>query len=248
MKRFIPAILMALALVSACDTFKAGVYQDNLIMPLQGSQEDSLFYNVSLQYASAGLTIPAMEKMNAAIVDMAFDMENAESSASLEEAAAQYRENLIDEYITENAGMVGRLPVLTWEDSITGEFTGKFRNWRNYQINFYFYRGGAHGSSTCALMVFDAKTGDVLTEDALFTDWYFEKVADLMRESVKADLEAQNPEALEILDMDQIVPNTNFSVGPDGVMWLFQPDDLLPHAFGPLCITVPWDCLKPYLR
>jgi len=247
MRRFFPAAIAVLLVVSACDTFKAGVYEDELVMPLQGSEADSLFYNVSIEYASAGLNIPAMEKMNAVIVAQAFDMED-QDSGSLEETAVRYRENLIDEYITENSGMIGRMPVLSWEDSITGEFTGKYKGWRNYQINYYFYRGGAHGSSTCSLMVFDSKTGEAITEDALFTDWYFDKVALLMQESVKAQLEAETPEALEILDMDQIVPNTNFSVGPDGVMWLFQPDDLLPHAFGPLCVTVSWDKLKPYLR
>lgn len=239
---------MALAaLVTACDSFKVGVFEDEMIMPLEGSEADSLFYKVSIQYASKGMLIPAMEKMNAAIVAQAFDMEDSDA-ATLEETAVQYRENLIDEYITENSGMIGKMPVLSWEDNIIGEFTGKYKGWRNYQINYYFYRGGAHGSSTCSQIVFDAKTGEPLTEDDLFTDWYFDKVALLMKESVKAQLEAENPEALEILDMDQIVPNTNFSVGPDGVMWLFQPDDLLPHAFGPLCVTVSWDKLKPYLK
>lgn len=247
MKRLVPAILMALVLVTSCDTFKAGVYEDDLVMPLQGSQEDSLFFKVSLQYAKAGLPIPAMDRINSAIVAQAFDMEDSDA-ATLEETAVQYRENLIDEYITENSGMVGKMPVLTWEDNITGEFTAKYKGWRNYQINYYFYRGGAHGASTCALIVFDAKTGEPLTEQALFTDRYFEKVADLMQAQVKADMEAENPDVLELLELDQVVPNTNFSVGPDGVMWLFQPDDLLPHAFGPLCVTVSWDKLKPYLR
>lgn len=247
MKRLLPAILISLALVTACDTFKASVFEDEMVMPLEGSQEDSLFYKVSLQYASKGMLIPAMEKMNSAIVAQAFDMEGVDIGP-LEETAAQYRENLIDEYITENSGMVGEIPVLTWEDTLTGEFTAKYKGWRNYLINYYWYRGGAHGASTCCQIVFDAKTGDVVTEADIFTDGWFDKVAALMQAQVRADIEADNPGVLDLLDMEQVVPNTNFSVGPDGVMWLFQPDDLLPHAFGPLCVTVSWDSLKPYLR
>lgn len=248
MKRLIPAIFMALgALVSSCDTFKAGVFEDEMVMPLEGSQEDSLFYKVSIQYASKGMLIPAMEKMNAAIVGQAFDMEGVDIGP-LEETASQYRENLIDEYITENSGMVGEIPVLTWEDTLTGEFTSKYKGWRNYLINYYWYRGGAHGASTYCQIVFDAKTGDVITEADIFTDGYFDKVAALMQAQVKADIEADNPDVLELLDLEEVVPNTNFSVGPDGIQWLFQPDDLLPHAFGPLCVTVSWDLLKPYLR
>lgn len=247
MKRLVPAIFAAILLVSACDNFKVGVFEDEMIMPLEGSEADSLFYKVSIQYASKGMLIPAMEKMNAAIVAQAFDMEDSDA-ATLEETAVQYRENLIDEYITENSGMIGKMPVLSWEDNIIGEFTGKYKGWRNYQINYYFYRGGAHGSSTCSQIVFDAKTGDVVTEADIFTDGCYDKVASLMQAQVKKDIEADNPEILELLNLEEVVPNTNFSVGPDGVQWVFQPDDLLPHAFGPLCVTVSWDNLKPYLR
>ena len=247
MKRLVPAIFAAILLVSACDNFKVGVFEDEMIMPLEGSEADSLFYKVSIQYASGGTLIPAMERMNAAIVAQAFDMEDSDA-ATLEETAVQYRENLIDEYITENSGMIGKMPVLSWEDNIIGEFTGKYKGWRNYQINYYFYRGGAHGSSTCSQIVFDAKTGDVVTEADIFTDGCYDKVASLMQAQVKKDIEADNPEILELLDLEEVVPNTNFSVGQSGVMWLFQPDDLLPHAFGPLCVTVSWDKLRPYLR
>ena len=135
MKRLIPVIFVALgALVTACDSFRAGVFEDEMVMPLEGSEADSLFYKVSLQYASKGMLIPAMEKMNAAIVAQAFDMEGVDIGP-LEETAAQYRENLIDEYITENSGMVGEIPVITWEDSIPGEFSAKYKGWRNWPVN-----------------------------------------------------------------------------------------------------------------
>ena len=246
MKKIFP-ILAALLAVCSCDTFKAGVYQDELVMPLQGSANDSLFFKLSIQYASKGMLIPAMEKMNAAIVSQAFDMES-QDIGSLEQTAAVYRENLIDEYITENSSMVGELPVLSWEDVLTGEFTGAYKGWRNYQISYYCYRGGAHGYSTYTQIVFDKKTGDTVTEDVLFAPEYFAPVAALMRERVKADLEADNPDILEFLEMESVVPNGNFSVSESGVEWIFQPDDILPHAFGLLSVTVPWEELKPYMR
>lgn len=248
MKKLVP-LFAALALIGlyACDSFKAGVYQDEMIMPLEGSQEDSLFYKVSIQYAKSGMLIPAMEKMNAAIVGAAFDMEGVDIGP-LEETAIQYRENLIDEYITENSSMVGELPVLTWEDILNGEFTSKYKGWRNYLISYYWYRGGAHGSTTCVQIVFDAKTGEVVTEADLFTDYYEEKVGALIQEQIRADISRDNPDAMEIFDVDEAAPNGNFSVGPDGVQWIFQPDDLLPYAFGPLAVTVSWDKLRPYMR
>lgn len=248
MKKIFPlfAALMIISL-NACDNFRYGVYQDEMVMPLEGSTQDSLFYKVSIQYAQSGMSVQAMEKMNAAIVAAAFDMEGADIG-TLEETAIQYRENLIDEYMTENSGLAGEVPVLTWEDILTGEFTSKYRDWRNYFISYYWYRGGAHGATTCFQIVFDAKTGDVITEAGLFTDFYEEKVGALIQEHVRADIEAENPSVVEFFDVDQAAPNGNFSVGPDGVQWLFQPDDLLPYAFGPMTVTVPWDELRPYLR
>ena len=246
MKKLIPLIAL-LALVCSCDRFRAGVYQDEMVMPLEGSRDDSLFYKLSLQYVSSGMLIPAMEKVNTAIVAQAFDLE-ASDIGTLEETANLYRDNLIDEYITENSGMVGQMTVLSWEDIITGEFTSRYKGWRNYQVNYYCYRGGAHGYSTYSLLVFDAKTGELLTQEALFADGYEEPVSLLMRARAQETLEADNADILDFLEVDDIIPNGNFSVGQDGVEWFFQPDSILPHAFGLLSVKLSWEELKPYLR
>lgn len=242
MKRLIP-LLAVLLIAFSCDRFHAATYQDDMVMPLQGAR-DSLHFKVSIQYASSGMLIPAMEKMNAAIVTRAFDLEGGENG-SLEETASQYRENLIDEYITENEGLVGQMPVLTWEDYTIGEFGEKYRDWRNYSISYYCYRGGAHGYSTLSLIVFDRKSGEVITEDSLFADGWLAPVSALMQERVMEELQE---EVREFVQKEGIVPNANFSVSEDGVEWLFQPDDILPHAFGPLTVTLSWKELKPYLR
>lgn len=245
MKKLVP-LFAALLLVCACDGFRTSTYQDEIVMALDGSPNDSLFYKLSLEYVSAGMLIPAMEKMNAAIVMQAFDLDHM--NGTMEEIASTYRENLIDEYITENGDLAGTMPVLTWEDSITGEFSSTYKNWRNYTITYYCYRGGAHGFTTFNQIVFDRKTGDVLKETDIFADGYAQPVAELMRARVKADLEAEDPEILDFLEMDYVQPNTNFSVSSAGVQWIFQPDDILPHAFGMLSVTVPWEDLKPYLK
>jgi len=244
MKRLIPLFAM-LMLACACNSFKTQTYEDEMVMPLEGSAQDSLFYKLSLQYVSGGMSAEATQKVNGAIAIQAFDMEGG--SESIEENATAYRENLIDEYINENQGLVDELPVLTWEDMITGEFTKPYKKWKNYIITYSCYRGGAHGYSTFNQIVFDGKSGEVLQESQLFKEAYVEPVAELMREKVKADLQANDPDALEFLEMEYIVPNGNFSLSEDGVNWIFQPDDILPHAFGMLSITLDWEKLKPYL-
>jgi hypothetical protein len=248
MKRLIPVIFVALgALVTACDSFRAGVFEDEMVMPLEGSEADSLFYKVSIQYASKGMLIPAMEKMNAAIVAQAFDMEGVDIGP-LEETAAQYRENLIDEYLRENEELVGGTSVLSWADELTGTFGEDHQGWRNYTINYYSFRGGAHGYTSTTPLVFDSKTGELVLEADLFRDGYEEPLSELMQKKVTEFLKGEDESLLSLVEMSYVEPNENFSVGPDGVQWLFQADEIWPHAFGPLTVTLSWDELAPFLK
>lgn len=245
MKKIFP-LLGALLLLAACDTFKTQTYQDNMVMPLAEGRADSLFYSLSLEYATGGMLIPPMEKMNQVIEQQAFDLEDV--SGSLEELATTYRENLIDEYITENSGAANQGGVLTWEDRINGMFTGSYKNWRNYQLSYYTFRGGAHGIQTVSQLVFDKKTGELLAEAGLFAPGYEAPVAKLMQEAVRAEMEADDPELLPLVEMEFVVPNGNFSVGESGIQWMFQPYEVGPYALGIITATVSWEDLKPYLN
>ena len=234
----------ALLLLTACDNFNTKTYQEDLAMPLADGQTDSLLYAISLEYVSSGPRIPIMEKMNQRIVQQAFDLEGV--SGQPEELATTYRENLIDEYITENSG--SQSGVLTWEDKINGVFTVKYKKWRNYLLSYYSFRGGAHGIQTLSQLVFDKETGEVLTENDLFAPGYEEPVAQLMKKAVMADMEATAPELKELVELEFVVPNGNFSVGEGGVKWIFQPYEVGPYALGIVTADVSWSDLKPYLN
>ena len=238
--------LSALILLAGCNSLQTATYQDDLVMPLAEGQEDSLFFALSLEYATGGLRIPPMESLNQTIMQQAFDLEDA--SGTLEELATTYRENLIDEYITENGDPEEERGLLTWEDKINGVFTHEYKGWYNYLLSYYSYRGGAHGIQTVSQLVFDQKTGDLLTENQLFREGFTEPVSELMRRAVKAEFEAEDPELLQLVEMDFIVPNGNFSVGDNGIQWIFQPYEVGPYALGIVIATVPWKALKPYLK
>ena len=236
----------ALLLLAACDTFTTRTYQDDLVMPLAEGVTDSLFYTISLEYVSGGMRIPPMEKMNQTIVQQAFDLEGV--AGTPEELATSYRENLIDEYIAENAHSTEQGGVLTWEDKINGNFTAKYKNWRNYLLSYYSFRGGAHGIQTVSQLVFDTETGDLVTEADLFAPGYEEPVAAMMQAAVKAEMEADAPELIELVEMEFVVPNGNFSVGEGGVQWIFQPYEVGPYALGIVTASVSWNDLKTYLN
>ena len=226
--------------VAACDSFQTQVYQDDLVMPASEARADSLFYTVSLEYVTEGMTASAREKMNEAIAQQAFDLED--QHVWLEQAAIRYRENLIDEYIAEE-----NFPA-TWEDRIGGSFTGVYKGWRNYQLSYYNFRGGAHGIQTVSQLVFDRKSGEVVRESDLFAPGYQAALAPLLQAAIQADMQPQDPELLSLVEMEAVAPNGNFSVGPDGIQWTFQPYEVGPFALGIVTATVSWKDVKPYLK
>ncbi len=238
------AFASALLVLAACDMVRTETYQDDLIMPLEEGQADSLFFSASIEYIVTGMKVEVRQKINSAIVTQAFDLENGEGS--LEEVAIRYRENLIDEYMNENAVLENG--IRTWEDRISGNFQPRYKDYRNYQISYYSFRGGAHGIQTLSNIVFDNKTGDVVREEDLFTPGYEEPVAQLLRLAVKTSMEEEDPELMQLVQLELVVPNGNFCVREDGVEWLFQPYEVGPYALGIVSATLSWEELKPFLK
>ena len=136
--------LSALLLLASCDLTRTETYVDDLVVPLEEGSSDSLFFSVSLEYVVTGMKVEARQALNSTIISQAFDMEDG--GGSLEEVAIRYRENLIDEYMNENAVLEGG--VRTWEDHLTGSFQARYKGWKNYLVSYYSFRGGAHGIQT----------------------------------------------------------------------------------------------------
>lgn len=245
MKKWFP--LLALLLLAACNNNpKIKTYEDVLELPLPGSQQDTLFVSLVLDYVDGGVSEEEKQKMNDAIISHAFDLE--ETDQTLEQIAVRYRDNLIDEYLNENEELVGSGQVLSWADELTGRFEDEYQGWLNYTIQYYSYRGGAHGYTTFTPLVFDKKSGDLVIESDLFQEGYEEPLSQLMRQQLMEYIKGEDESLLEVVEMSYVEPNENFTLGPDGVQWHFQADEIWPHAFGPLSVTLSWDSLKPFLK
>ena len=70
----------------------------------------------------------------------------------------------------------------------------------------------------------------------------------MLRDAVTASMQVDDEELLELVEMDSIVPNNNFSVGDSGIEWVFQPYEVGPYALGIVTATLSWKQLKPYLK
>jgi len=243
MKRIL-FFVSALLLLASCDMVRTETYQDDLVMPLEEGQADSLFFSVSLEYVVTGMKVEIRQSINKAIVAQAFDLEGGDGT--LEETAIRYRENLIDEYMNENAVLENG--VRSWEDRLTGAFQAKYKNYMNYLVSYYSFRGGAHGIQTLSQIVFDAKTGEQVHEADLFAPGYEEPVAQLLRLAVKSAMEQEDPELMQLVNLEEVSPNGNFSLHEDGVEWLFQPYEVGPYALGIVSATLTWEDLRPFMK
>jgi len=236
--------LSALLLLASCDLTRTETYVDDLVIPLEEDSPDSLFFSVSLEYVVTGMKVEARQALNSTIISQAFDMEDG--GGSLEEVAIRYRENLIDEYMNENA--VLESGVRSWEDHLTGSFQARYKGWKNYLVSYYSFRGGAHGIQTLSHIVFDAKTGLQVSEADLFAPGYEAPVAQLIRAAIQASMEKDDPELLQLVNLEEVVPNGNFGLYEEGIEWLYQPYEVGPYALGIVSATIPWEELKPYLK
>lgn len=245
MKKILPLAALLL-LLSSCHSFKAGLFEDNLVLPLAEESADTLFYSVSLEYVQAGLPDETIDQINSTILTMAFDLE--EQPGSMEETAVRYRESLIDEYLAENRNDEFQGFVRTWNDEISGSFEKSWNRCPCYTLTYYTFRGGAHGLYTITYLVFDPQTGAILTEDDLFRDGYLEPVTLLMQENIRQSFEELGPDVMDSIRMDGVAPNGNFLPGADGISWMFQPYDIAPYAMGAITADIPWEDLKPYLK
>ena len=248
MKRLIP-FAAALLLTAGCQSgFRTATYTDDQAMPLEEGSADSLILSVALDYPVKGAGEEVLDRITHGILGTVFDLE--EEPGSVEETALRYVDDLKDAYFNENEGQAGETQagVATWEDRINGYFSGRYGQFVSYMVEYYGFRGGAHGINTMTPVVFDRKTGDTVSEEAFFADGYKQPVAALIRAHLPEALEGDEDALKDIFEPDLVGPNGIYEVTKDGVTWYYQPYDIAPYYLGVISVTVPWKELKAYVR
>lgn len=243
MKKLIPLVAATL-LVAGCG-LKTATYTDDQAMPLEEGQTDSLVMSVSVEYPVKGLSEEILGVMTSGILSSVFDME--EEPGTVEETALQYEENLKDEYFNELEGSVPG-EIRSWEDRINGYFSGRYKHYLSYMVEYYGFRGGAHGINTMTVTVYDTKTGAAVPEESFFADGYHAPVASLIRTHLPEALENNEETLSELFEPDLVGPNGNYEVTREGATWYYQPYDIAPYYLGVISVTVPWAELLPYVR
>ena len=238
------AFAAVVLLMTGCQ-LKTTTYADDQAIPLEEGQTDSLIMSVSLEYPVKGASEEVIDKISHSILTTAFDLE--EEPGTVIETARRYEDNLKDGYFNEYED-VKEIGVRSWEDRVNGYFSGKYGQFVSYMVEYYGFRGGAHGIATMTPVVFNSKTGDLVPEEEFFVEGYRNPVAGLIRNHLLDALEGDEEALATIFEPDLVGPNGNYEVTKDGVTWYYQPYDIAPYYLGVISITVPWNELKPYVR
>ena len=244
MKRLLP--FAALLLLAAGCGLRTASFSDDQAIPLQEGGTDSLIISVYLDYPVGGTGKEAVAAITSGVLNAAFDPEDL-LFETVPEAAQRYEDNLKDEYFNEYEDAPEGM-VRTWEDRINGYFSGRYKGYESYMVEYFGFRGGAHGINTMTPVVFNRKTGETVPEEAFFADGYREPVGALIRAHLPEALDGDEDSLAAIFDRDFVGPNGNYEVAKDGVTWYYQPYDIAPYYLGVISVFVPWKELGPYLR
>lgn len=180
------------------------------------------------------------------------------NSIPLDSVLIKYASTLFDEYKRSNepfirqlADMQGSKAFLNNEISIQALAMYLDDHILSYSYERYAFMGGAHGNSSRLLYNFDTNTGLLFEEKDLFGEDYEELLSRLIKEQIVED-NAQMESVADLTDFqffeDQIKPNNNFFITPEGLAYVYNPYDIAPYSTGQIIVVIEYEKLRPILK
>ncbi len=169
-----------------------------------------------------------------------------------------YAADISDEYRRANADFIEKIQELEGSKAflnnqieVYGMFIHIDDKIMTYSYERYAYMGGAHGNSRRLLFTFDLDEARILTEEDVFKEGYEQDLTQLIKEAI-VDAKADLASVADLDDFnffsDQIKPNNNFYVMPEGIIYLFNPYDIAPYSMGETTAFIPYTKLKGILK
>ena len=119
----------------------------------------------------------------------------------------------------------------------------------NYLVSGYVYMGGAHGSSISVARNFDIHTGKQLDKQGLLRPEGEKPVTDMVYQGIVKSLGSETANLKDMLFFGEKPYLTgNFLVQPDTITFIYQTDEIAPHACGEFRIPLSKKSLQQYLK
>ena len=235
---------VAAANVSCSNEFKSEKIEISEQFALKDGRTDSLDFSVSAEFPVAGLKAEAGLNISTALTEALFGEDYM--AMNPDAAAKAYKEDLEKEYRVENLPMTEMEGLedssLSWAEYIQGSFTYVGDDVVSYLATRYSYSGGAHGMTSEVAYNFDRKTGDSILEESFFKDGYVGKLTRLLTAHLPESLES--PADTSMLFLKEIEPNGNFSIGENGITYIYNQYEIAPYSMGIIRISIPWEELE----
>ena len=97
----------------------------------------------------------------------------------------------------------------------------------------------------------DVYEGDMVNEQDLFIDDYYEPLKTLLLNALIAQTDnAESKRDLRRMgySVADVVPNENFYVTQEGITYVYNPYEIAPYAMGCIEIFLPWETVRPLIR
>jgi hypothetical protein len=111
-------------------------------------------------------------------------------------------------------------------------------------MNYEYYFGAAHPSTSCTYKNFDLKTGDELSITSILNSGYESTLDSLIRGALA---EQYDKESLFIEEKDTL-PSGQVSITPDGIQILYNQYEIGPYVIGMPEVIVSYAQLMPWLK
>ncbi|MDR3141053.1 MAG: DUF3298 and DUF4163 domain-containing protein [Tannerellaceae bacterium] len=145
-------------------------------------------------------------------------------------------------------------PVASWfsyYETSSNEITFNKANLLCYSIIFENYTGGAHGAHTHTNVVLNLETGEIVTEDDIFTEGFQDALALMLVDRIAKQNEVENVRELESIGFfsaDEIFPNGNFLVDEEGITYYFNEYEIAAYVVGTTRVKLLYSDMKPLLK
>lgn len=188
-------------------------------------------FSISLEYAVSGITKTAVNKINQGISDSVFGIQYDGDIKGMVEA---YRDLCVRDFKEENVES-------DWALTEKGSFGETYGNKRSYIFTSTIECGNPNPVVSKTAVVFDTRTGALLTEREILLPGY-----EITLPGLIAKHKFDTRKDINYFP-DAIWTSNNFYVTSKGITFVYNPFDVAPSSEGIIEITVPWQELKPIM-
>ncbi|KAB2823487.1 MAG: hypothetical protein BGP01_10760 [Paludibacter sp. 47-17] len=172
----------------------------------------------------------------------------------------QFVRELKEEYIHNNEIVVDKLDKtgrLVLNNSFTMEGFALLNDEQifTYGISRDVDFGGNHPTRTRFFYNYNLKTGELITEEAIFGNENHEKLADLLQQEVQRlsrdndDMPTIDTFEESVYNKEAIRPNGNFYINDEAICYVFNPYEIAPLSYAyETEVRLPYSLIKPLLK